>query len=181
MEIHIDRSSRVPIYRQIVDRLREMILTGSLPPGFRLPPERRLAETLGVNRSTVLSAYRELKGDGLVDAHVGRGTVVMAPPRSSGHAGGVGTLPWRQLVRDEARRARDPLLRDLLEMAGRTDVISLSIGLPAPELIPMETTREILDRLLTEMGPPLLMHCPTEGLAVFRETLARWLTSRDRL
>jgi DNA-binding transcriptional MocR family regulator len=178
VEIHIDRSSRVPIYRQIVDRLREMILSGSLPPGFRLPPERRLAETLEVNRSTVLSAYRELKGDGLVTAHVGRGTVVMAPPRVSVDEGRIGTLPWRQLIRDEARRARDPLLRDLLEMAERTDVISLSIGLPAPELVPMETTREILDRLLTEMGPALLMHCPTEGLTGFRETLSRWLTGR---
>ena len=37
----------------------QLILSGSLPEGFRLPPERRLAASLGVNRSTVLAAYRE--------------------------------------------------------------------------------------------------------------------------
>jgi DNA-binding transcriptional MocR family regulator len=178
VEIQIDRSSRVPIYRQIVDRLREMILSGALPPGFRLPPERRLAQTLGVNRSTVLNAYRELKGDRLVDAHVGRGTMVMAPRRSMTDGGPNGELPWRQLIRDDARRTRDPLLRDLLETVGRTDVISLSIGLPAAELIPMEITTALLERLLGEFGPKLLMHSPTEGLGSFRETLARWLTGR---
>ena len=76
MDIRIDRDSTVPIYLQICRGIKEMILSGSLPEGFRLPPERRLAAALGVNRSTILSAYRELKADALVDSHVGRGTSV---------------------------------------------------------------------------------------------------------
>ena len=39
----IDRESVVPIYRQLYERLREQILTGALPEGTRLPPERALA------------------------------------------------------------------------------------------------------------------------------------------
>src|ERR1700760_3707488 len=50
----IDRESIVPIYQQIYEGLREAILTGALPESARLPPERSLAEALGVNRSTVV-------------------------------------------------------------------------------------------------------------------------------
>lgn len=178
MEIQIDRTSRVPIYRQIVDTIRGMIVSGALPPGFRLPPERRLAESLGVNRTTVLSAYRELKGDGLIDAHVGRGTIVVQPPGPPVESAPAARLPWRQLMRESAGRRRDPVIRDLLEMAGRTDVISLSAGLPARELVPMETLSSILDDLVSELGSELVMQGPTEGIGAFRETLGHWLAGR---
>ena len=92
MELAIDRSSATPIYRQIVDQIRDMIMTGVLPEGFSLPPERRLAEALGVNRSTVLNAYRELKADALVDAHVGRGTIVQRITRPAERVGSIDRL-----------------------------------------------------------------------------------------
>ena len=78
MDISVDRTSPIPLYLQIRQQVRSQIVSGALPAGFRLPPERRLAAALGVNRSTVLAAYRELRADALVDAHVGRGTVVLA-------------------------------------------------------------------------------------------------------
>jgi len=46
LRVEIDRTSIVPIYRQIAERLRERIVTGALPEGTRLPPERTLVETL---------------------------------------------------------------------------------------------------------------------------------------
>jgi DNA-binding transcriptional regulator YhcF (GntR family) len=55
--VALDRESIVPIYRQLYERLREQILTGALPEGTRLPPERALAERLGVNRSTVVRTH----------------------------------------------------------------------------------------------------------------------------
>ncbi len=79
MQLRLDRTSRVPLYRQLAEQLRRRILSGELPPGTRLPPERRLAATLGINRSTVVSAYRELAAAGLISGHVGRGTVVVDP------------------------------------------------------------------------------------------------------
>ena len=63
----IDRDSIVPIYQQIYEELREAILAGTLPETTRLPPERALAGRLGVNRSTVVHAYRELVSDGLIE------------------------------------------------------------------------------------------------------------------
>lgn len=178
MDLHVDRSSTVPLYRQIVDQLRERILAGTLPAGFRLPPERRLAEALGVNRTTVLTAYRELKAEGLVDAHVGRGTVVEGPRPSPATAGAADELPWSQLLRVNVPEARAPVLRDLLELCGREDVISLAVGLPDDELIPVATFRTLLDDLLERTGAALFQHCPTEGLLPLRESLSAWLASR---
>lgn len=62
--------------------LQSLIDVGRLPPGSRLPPERELAEILGVSRGSVREAVHELALKGLVDRSPRRGTVVL--DRSSG-------------------------------------------------------------------------------------------------
>ena len=84
MFIHLDRHSSVPLYRQINLQLQKLIVEGTLAAGFHLPPERKLAETLGVNRTTVLNAYRDLKAEGFAAAHVGHGTIVLPPAVEAG-------------------------------------------------------------------------------------------------
>jgi len=158
-----------------VREIQGLIRSGSLPEGFRLPPERRLANALGVNRSTIFNAYRELKALGLVDAHVGRGTAVLKAPSPIPDAIGV---PWRQLFRESVARSHDPIIADLLALTERQDVISFSIGLPAPELLPLDTFGEYTEELIREVGAPLLLHCPTEGHTPLRETLAQWVAAR---
>src|ERR1700730_16478303 len=74
--ISLDRESGIPLYRQICQNLREAILSGALAEGVRLPTERALASELGVNRTTVMNAYNELASEGLIEGHVGRGTLV---------------------------------------------------------------------------------------------------------
>ena len=135
MEIRIDRESSVPVYQQIRSGIRDLILAGRLPDGFRLPPERTLATALGVNRTTILSAYRELKADGLVEAHVGRGTEVVAQRAARSAVEPAAPLPWRQLAREGSVREPEPLVRDVLALTERHDVISLQAGLPAAELL----------------------------------------------
>ena len=76
MDIKINRESVIPIYTQIYNSIKAMILSGAMPAGYKLPPERKLAERLGVNRSTVLNAYRELKAIGLIESRIGQGTTV---------------------------------------------------------------------------------------------------------
>ena len=60
---------------------------------MRLPPERELATSLGVNRTTTMRAYQELAADGVVEARPGRGTVVRSSRESADdNAGGDTTL-----------------------------------------------------------------------------------------
>jgi 2-aminoadipate transaminase len=96
----LDRSSIVPLYRQIYEYLREAILAGTLPESTRLPPERNMAQRLGVNRSTIVHAYRELVADGLIEQRVGSGSRVVGqlrgqPERSSSVPWWVTLPPWR--------------------------------------------------------------------------------------
>ena len=72
MQLHLDRSLKTPLYLQIRNQIRQLILANELPPGFRLPPERKLAASLGVNRTTIVNAYHELEADDLIRPHVGK-------------------------------------------------------------------------------------------------------------
>lgn len=69
-----------PIARQIVDGVRRLIASGSLPVGALLPSVRGLAQQLTVNPNTVAKAYAELAAEGWLDARAGLGLFV-APPR----------------------------------------------------------------------------------------------------
>jgi len=62
----------------VVDHLRELLASGRLAPGDRLPAERELAERLGVGRNSIREALRELQMLGLVEARRGAGTFVRA-------------------------------------------------------------------------------------------------------
>ena len=67
---------RHPLYRQIAEQIQAQIISREIPDGFQFPSERQLADTLGINRTTVLNAYKELKADGLLASH-GKGTVAV--------------------------------------------------------------------------------------------------------
>lgn len=178
MDISLDRSSTIPIYLQIRNGIKAGILSGDLPAGHRLPPERSLAKALGVNRSTVFQAYRQLKEDGLIGAHVGRGTAVRPKRTLESQPAAIPTLPWRQMIRAGSAKDQEPLIRDLLELSEHQDVITLAVGVPAPDLFPIEILRAIQGRLLAEHGSEVLLHSPTEGLTSFRETLCHQMAAR---
>ena len=62
----LDRTSPVPVYRQLYSRARAAIASGQLLPGERLPSARNLAAEVGTARGTVDAAYAMLCGEGWV-------------------------------------------------------------------------------------------------------------------
>jgi DNA-binding transcriptional MocR family regulator len=72
-----------PRYAALARRIRELVTTGALPAGSRLPAERELAAELGASRVTVASAYRQLRADGFAVTRHGSGTVTELPVASS--------------------------------------------------------------------------------------------------
>ena len=66
-------------FRQVADRLRNLIQTGELLPGARLPAARDLAEEQGVALTTAVRAVELLRAEGLVDTIHGRGSYVRVP------------------------------------------------------------------------------------------------------
>ena len=65
-----------PIYEQIRTELRQLMLTGALPPGSRLPSVRELAGQLAINPNTIQRAYRELEAEGYILSVAGKGSFV---------------------------------------------------------------------------------------------------------
>ena len=80
MELTVDLRSKVPIYIQIVEQVKQLVATGALQPGDQLPTVRQLAADLRVNFNTVARAYRLLDEAGLISTQQGRGTYVLGTP-----------------------------------------------------------------------------------------------------
>ena len=72
-------TTAAPLYSQIAERLTDRIKTGKLTPGARLPSERELSESLGVNRMTLRQALHLLETQGLLVRRQGAGTYVAEP------------------------------------------------------------------------------------------------------
>ena len=99
MLVELDFRRHVPIYVQIVERIKHLMATGMLKPGDQLPPIRQLADDLKVNFNTVARAYRILDQAGLVSTQQGRGTYVM-----------------ESLPPDQSTRLREAALKDLTRL-----------------------------------------------------------------
>ena len=74
-----------PIYEQITDELRRMLLTGVIAPGEKLPSVRELAQQLAINPNTIQRAYRALEQAGYIDSAPGKGNfAALRPPTDEG-------------------------------------------------------------------------------------------------
>jgi GntR family transcriptional regulator len=80
MNLEIDFRSGIPIYLQVVERIKERLAGGRLKPGDQLPTVRSLALELRVNFNTIARAYRILDDAGVISTQQGRGTYIMEMP-----------------------------------------------------------------------------------------------------
>ena len=97
------RDSR-PIYQQIMDGLRKLIVSGAYQPDEKLPSVRELAAELAINPNTIARAYRELETEGYIYTITGRGAFCG---------------DWKAAARDRIKVLEDqvrPLLRELRSM-----------------------------------------------------------------
>jgi GntR family transcriptional regulator len=76
LDITINLTDGVPIYRQIVNQVKYLVASGLLQPGEELPPIRTLALQLKVTPNTIVKAYGDLEVAGVVQKHRGSGTFV---------------------------------------------------------------------------------------------------------
>ena len=102
--LQLDLKSRKSIYEQVMDQLKEQIMTGQMATGEKLPSMRELSKSITVNPNTVQKAYRELERQGYVYTTSGVGTFVA--DRSEIHA----DLPALQ----KAQENLDDAFRQLL-------------------------------------------------------------------
>ena len=78
MLLHLNPNSGLPVYRQMLQQLRERIASGQLLPNSQIPSVRELSAELTVNPLTVSKVYQILEREGLVEFRRGQGTFVTA-------------------------------------------------------------------------------------------------------
>ena len=74
--IHINFRDARPIYEQVKDGFCQLILSGALPPDYKLPSVRELASSLTINPNTIQRAYRALEREGYIVSVPGKGSFV---------------------------------------------------------------------------------------------------------
>jgi GntR family transcriptional regulator/MocR family aminotransferase len=78
LSIALDHGSARPLGAQLYAALRDLMLSGAMAAGARLPASRALARDLNVSRTTVIDAFERLGAEGLVESRIGSGTFVSA-------------------------------------------------------------------------------------------------------
>src|SRR5665647_1296293 len=109
MKILISNISNIPLYQQIKDQLKDIILKGEMSDGDPLPSIRNFATDLKVSVLTIRRVYNELEQEGFITSQVGIGTFISA-----------GNL---ELLRDSKRRIVEQKMQDLI-LAAKTLKIS---------------------------------------------------------
>jgi 2-aminoadipate transaminase len=125
----LDPKAEAPLYRQLFDQIADQIRSGRLGRGEKIPATRELAALLGLNRTTVSTAYELLENEGLISGQVGRGSFVTGPSNPS--ATGV---DWTALL----ERGESPVWAPA--PAGR-DGISFAVSRPSRDLFPLDEFR----------------------------------------
>ncbi|MFK3958805.1 GntR family transcriptional regulator [Guptibacillus hwajinpoensis] len=96
----LDFRSRKPIYEQLVDRLKQLIIKDVMKDEEKLPSVRELAHQLTINPNTIQKAYRELESQGYIYSVKGKGSFVN---------------PSKKLESEELKNVRDQLKKLLAE------------------------------------------------------------------
>lgn len=175
-QIQLQRHAAETLHDQLAGELRRLIETGYLPPGARLPPTRRAAESLGVSRNVVVLAYEQLQLEGYLTARVGSGTWVpeslpahmLSPDRRRGEKTKPGDgRPVR--LSDRGRRMAEAAPEGLLH-GGRPGLFRP--GAVAAELFPARTWARLSGRVWRRDGPSLVPYGSPLGYRPLREQLA---------
>ncbi|HNX32042.1 MAG TPA: PLP-dependent aminotransferase family protein [Holophaga sp.] len=170
----LDWKSSKPVSLQLQEQVREHLASGSLRVGERLPSTRRLAELLGIHRSTVALAYQELWAQGWIDQRPGSAPRVRARLAAAVPASGSAPedFDWAGLASRPAREALE-IHRDLGRHSGRAGAINFANLHMDPRLFPAEEFRACMARAMKRAGTSLLTYGDYQGYRPLREFLAR--------
>ncbi len=174
--LNLIRNGRAPISRELFQGLREVIISGRLKPGTRMPGTRSLAIELGVSRTTVAQAYEQLKSEGYLVGREKSGTftpevlpdtrTVLAPRQTSG--GGQASAPALQLARRMAGTAPARPERGVLAQPFHP-------GIPDIAAFPAQLYARIQRQVSLNVIRTGAARCPAEGTPVLRERIAAYL------
>lgn len=186
LEISFKRDSEhSPLYLQLESEIIQLICRGILKPGQALPSSRELAQSLKLNRKTVVATYEELSAQGWVETRDRSGVYVSSHlPDTSARTINPNS---KKLIR--SRQPAYPLINRPSDVATRTDpsleinapgmpspLYKIDDGFPDPRIAPIEElVREYRRFGKSRLANRLLMYGPEQGSYRLRVELANFL------
>ena len=170
--INLDKQSKKPLFEQIVEQLQKMIVLGDLQVGEKLPSTRKLAEALGVHRTTVYRAYEELWALGYLEATAGGYSQVRQRTQLAHKisADFKDVFEWNDHLSEAVK-----LLGNLRETTTvkSNETIDFRALSPDSDLLPAEDFRKCMNQVLHHEGAEILQYGSSKGYQPLREYLAR--------
>ncbi|MBB2483292.1 PLP-dependent aminotransferase family protein [Bacillus sp. APMAM] len=166
-----NKSSSVPLHKQITDYIKEKISNGEWTLGYKLPPQRTLAKVLEVNRSTVVTAYEELIAEGLIEGKSGSGTRVVNNTWNL-----LATTPppdWNSYVSFGTHKPNLPTIHEINQAEFSPNIIRLGTGELSPHLIPSTSMKKVFHQLSNREIS--YGYEEPKGLLPLREQIANYL------
>lgn len=80
--IQLDFKNPKPIYEQIKDKIKELVINGIMKSGDKIPSVRELAQILTINPNTIQKAYKDLETEGFIYSVKGKGNFISQPDSS---------------------------------------------------------------------------------------------------
>ncbi len=81
--IQLDFKDPRPIYEQIKDKIKELVIIGAVKTDDKIPSVRELAQTLTINPNTIQKAYKDLEAEGIIYSVKGKGNFIAPLDKSS--------------------------------------------------------------------------------------------------
>lgn len=172
LSITLDRDGEEPIYRQLIRSIRLQIESGTLSAGTRLPASRDLARQLNISRISVVNAYAELRAEGYLSAHAGRGTFVARDTSNNAPA-----EKSSDNISTPDNASPDRSIRDMMRLARKPGVISFSGGSPPLEFFPLQNLRDAINMVLERDGPKALTYEVPEGYGPLRAAVRDYVSA----
>lgn len=118
--IQLNYRDSKPIYEQIKDGLRRLVITGSIAKDEKLPSVRELASELAINPNTIQRAYRELETEGYIYTVSGKGSFAAEQSDVNGRRNEALLKEFDEIVRELLYLSGDKeaLIRRIEEIAG---------------------------------------------------------------
>lgn len=176
LAIPLDRDGEEPIYRQLIRHIRMQIESGTLPAGARLPASRDLARQLNISRISVVNAYAELRAQGYLSAHAGRGTFVSGETNGT-NASSMSSSNSNHTATKEVPKTPDRSIREMMRLARKPGVISFSHGSPPSDFFPFQNLRDAINTVLDRDGASALGYEPAEGYGPLRIAVRDYISA----
>jgi GntR family transcriptional regulator/MocR family aminotransferase len=177
--VPIDASSDVPLHEQIYRALRDVIVSGRLPTGARIPSSRMLADELRVSRNTVLAAFQQLTSEGYLDSRVGGGTYVapVLPDEALSVRNHVPIKHTNEISLPMSKRGRILASADVEWATTQRRSVAFRLGSPAVDLFPFELWARITTKVLRRRSPQIFGYGDPHGYSRLRREIASYLIS----